>query len=403
MDLDYELLREFDRVTGQCNQADKTLNISDNTGCSEEECSMIATPTVGFTEASRSNVTVPILSCENPEMAEQQGGIGPSPFPPRDAVPEKKEKAIPQFVSKIYEIVDDPKTDTVVHWGFFGQSFVVGDETKFCNLILPKYFKHKNFSSFIRQLNTYGFRKIDPDKWEFATKEFQRGKRDLLKYIKRRRTDKKMTIGSGKQDEALQKSLHAQIINLSQEVEVYNSRISAFEEKVQLLELKYKKMACLFSKTIENPGFISEIIQKRAYAEDKHGDQTETPSVQEMAKTLAADDDPKLSSASKHLLAQTPNQTEMQVPISMSLPSCGESSCSPSEPQGSAVEDPLESLNSEWMNENEAFEELASEKGMFYFHELESLITVDESNDDWAMAAYNYMHTQPIDRKPSMT
>jgi heat shock transcription factor len=59
------------------------------------------------------------------------------------------------FLNKTYEVVDDHITDTVVSWGVAGNSFVVWDANAFSTVLLPRYFKHSNFSSFVRQLNTY--------------------------------------------------------------------------------------------------------------------------------------------------------------------------------------------------------------------------------------------------------
>ena len=61
----------------------------------------------------------------------------------------------PPFLNKTFQMVDDPETDPVVSWSEGRDSFVVWDSHEFSKNLLPKYFKHSNFSSFIRQLNTY--------------------------------------------------------------------------------------------------------------------------------------------------------------------------------------------------------------------------------------------------------
>ncbi|KAG6537012.1 hypothetical protein ZIOFF_002090 [Zingiber officinale] len=84
------------------------------------------------------------------------------------------------FLTKTYQLVDDPSVDDMISWGEDGSTFVVWRPAEFARDLLPKYFKHNNFSSF-------GFRKIVADRWEFANDCFRRGEKRLLCDIHRRK------------------------------------------------------------------------------------------------------------------------------------------------------------------------------------------------------------------------
>ncbi|KAG0486443.1 hypothetical protein HPP92_008538 [Vanilla planifolia] len=154
-------------------------------------------------------------------------------------------------------MIDDSTTDSIVAWSNSGDSFIVRNLTIFSMDLLPKYFKHNNFSSFVRQLNTYGFKKMDPEQWEFGNEDFIRGQKHLLKNIHRRKPVHSHSLQSqasaaslplseterheleGK-IERLKHDKGALLLELNKHAEqqsVVETEILSLEEKIQALDL----------------------------------------------------------------------------------------------------------------------------------------------------------------------
>lgn len=99
-----------------------------------------------------------------PVKEEFQGGSSSSSWqhdqpPPAEAAPRPMDRlheaGPPPFLTKTFDMVDDWTTAHIVSWSRGGHSFVVWDPNAFSSALLPRYFKHNNFSSFLRQLHTY--------------------------------------------------------------------------------------------------------------------------------------------------------------------------------------------------------------------------------------------------------
>jgi hypothetical protein len=59
------------------------------------------------------------------------------------------------FPVKLFDLVSGEDAE-VVGWQGQGSAFQVRDMDKFVDVVLPRHFKHNNFTSFQRQLNLYG-------------------------------------------------------------------------------------------------------------------------------------------------------------------------------------------------------------------------------------------------------
>ena len=56
-------------------------------------------------------------------------------------------------------MIGNQRNSDIIHWSETGYSFTIESVPQFTSKILPLYFRHRNFSSFVRQLNMYGFHK----------------------------------------------------------------------------------------------------------------------------------------------------------------------------------------------------------------------------------------------------
>ncbi|KAK9374859.1 HSF-type DNA-binding-domain-containing protein [Lipomyces chichibuensis] len=94
-------------------------------------------------------------------------------------------------------MLEDTSIQHLISWTATNDSFVVSPNEEFSK-VLSQYFKHTNVSSFVRQLNMYGFHKVndvfhagsatDSGQWEFKHGEgnFKRGDVESLRGIRRR-------------------------------------------------------------------------------------------------------------------------------------------------------------------------------------------------------------------------
>ena len=100
----------------------------------------------------------------------------------------KKKGEYPNFLLKLYQILENESYKDIIHWTDDGKYFIISNLHDFTEMILPKYYKHNNYSSFIRQLNMYDFHKKKSGQNEhvFHHQNFIRNRKDLLKLIKRK-------------------------------------------------------------------------------------------------------------------------------------------------------------------------------------------------------------------------
>lgn len=113
------------------------------------------------------------------------------PVPVAVVPPEDDESATlvtPPFIAKLSSMLENAQFGEYIHWNAEGDTVIVKNLREFANVVIPKYFKHNNFASFLRQLNMYYFSTTrQGQNWrEFKNPLFCKDNTHMHKQIKRK-------------------------------------------------------------------------------------------------------------------------------------------------------------------------------------------------------------------------
>jgi len=110
------------------------------------------------------------------------------------------------FPLKLHEILTQIELaglSDIIGWLPHGRSFKIHHQQEFAALILPKYFVMTKKSSFLRQLNLYGFNRLcgGPDQGSYYHEKFLRGMKFLCKRMNRQKVNGNRIRSAGNPDE----------------------------------------------------------------------------------------------------------------------------------------------------------------------------------------------------------
>lgn len=184
---------------------------------------------------------------------------------------------VPGFILKLWKMINDPQCDDLICWSDSGQSFIIADPPKFSQE-LSKYFKHNNLSSFIRQLNMYGFRKVATiensglhpvtDDLHFYHNDFVRDHPEKLEAIKRKlpqkiseNIDLRGVIKGISEIEGKQKDVSKTLADIKRENEMLWAEIHDLRQKHHQQQLYISRLMKLVFEAMEQNGIKTNMIQ----------------------------------------------------------------------------------------------------------------------------------------------
>lgn len=150
------------------------------------------------------------------------------------------------FLQKIYEMLENESISHIIAWHSDGTEFIISSINEFSEKVLPTYFAHCNFTSFIRQLNMYDFHKLRSINQEhiYTHPLFIKDRPDLLKEIRRKSTEPSWAV---MQEQLVDKAELTPLINKLYQLHKinvnYEGQINSLEEKASFLIRQNKTLA----------------------------------------------------------------------------------------------------------------------------------------------------------------
>eukprot|EP00557_Chaetoceros_sp_GSL56_P005442 CAMPEP_0176490940 /NCGR_PEP_ID=MMETSP0200_2-20121128/8153_1 /TAXON_ID=947934 /ORGANISM="Chaetoceros sp., Strain GSL56" /LENGTH=450 /DNA_ID=CAMNT_0017888309 /DNA_START=645 /DNA_END=1997 /DNA_ORIENTATION=+ len=169
------------------------------------------------------------------------GGGGGGHSHSADEFTQLEKSGAPPFLIKTYQLITTCH-NSLAEWSEDGDTFVIKNADLFAKEEIPKYFEHSNFSSFSRQLNFYGFKKV-PQKTvridqksdeqsyvRFYNEKFKRGRIDLLSQIQRSTKTGGSTANQAQEIKVLRDkvtSLETQLSNMQYDFEALQNQVKS--------------------------------------------------------------------------------------------------------------------------------------------------------------------------------
>lgn len=189
----------------------------------------------------------------------------------------KLSKTEPSFLSKLYQILNEKEYSSYIHWSQDGTTVVISDPTGLTKKVLPKFYNHHNYASFVRQLNMYDFHKIRTDpksnEQKYIHSEFYKGKsiQEIQEIRRKIRTEEGKEINSNKN-----KILSEKKIGSINNTKSNNLEDKLILDKIELLEddKKFIQYQNLIKKgensSLYNDTIMNFLLEKLKQSEENH-------------------------------------------------------------------------------------------------------------------------------------